>query len=355
MYYRLITSLLKYKDLDITSILLNEGKLADEVRKLGISVTVVDETRFNTLQIVKKIRQNIKHLSPDIIHSHRRKENILAYYSVRPGNKIQMVCTQHGMSEPLNYNIKRLQNVALSKYNLYIMSKYFKRVIAVSEDIKNNFIQNYGFKIDNVLLIHNGTNVPDISSFNKDDNIYVIGSAGRLFKVKDYPLMVEIAREISQKTDKIKFVLAGDGPERETILDMVKKYKIEKTFILTGFIDNMNNFYNDLDLYINTSLHEGLPMSILEAMSHGLPVVAPRSGGIPEILKNGLHGFLVDARNPKMFAEKCLQLYWDRALSRRMGDASREKIIDEFSLEKMAEKYYNLYVNILNTSAVISK
>jgi glycosyltransferase involved in cell wall biosynthesis len=198
-----------------------------------------------------------------------------------------------------------------------------------------------------VLLIHNGTEIPKYYSPNRRRNTFVIGSAGRFFIIKDYPLLVEIAREVLQQTDNVRFELAGEGPEKENIVRMIRKYKIESAFILKGFIDNMENFYQGLDLYINTSLHEGLPMSILEAMSHGLPVIAPKSGGLPEILKDGLEGYLVDGRNPKMFAEKCLQLYRDKELTRNMGTASRERIFNNFSIEIMAGKYYHLYYNII--------
>lgn len=348
MNYRLIKGHQKFKNLEISAILLNEGKLAEGLRELGIPVTVVDESRLNTFQIAKKIREIVMHASPDIVHSHRTKENILAYFATKLDKRIQLVCTQHGMPEPLCIKMKRLQHVILSKYHLYILLKHFRYVIAVSEDIRTKIIQQYGFQKGKVLLIHNGTEIPKYYSPNRKNNDFVIGSAGRLFTIKDYPLLVEIAHEVLQETGNIRFELAGEGPEKENILRIIHKHKIERAFILKGFIDNMKTFYHGLDLYINTSLHEGLPMSILEAMSHGLPVVAPKTGGLPEILKDGLQGYLVDGRNPRAFAEKCLQLYRDKELTRKMGMASRERIINDFSLEKMAEKHYDLYCSIIN-------
>ena len=123
MYYRLLKGLLNYKNLELTAILLNEGKLADEIRKLGIPVNIVDETRLNFFEIVRNVRKIITLASPDIIHSHRQKENILAYLSAKSDKKIQLVCTQHGMPEPLSVKFKIIKHFILSKIHYYILLK----------------------------------------------------------------------------------------------------------------------------------------------------------------------------------------------------------------------------------------
>jgi glycosyltransferase involved in cell wall biosynthesis len=342
-----VKGLKNFNNMELSAILLNEGKLADELRNLGIPVVVVDETRMNFFQIVRNVQRIIMKVSPDIIHSHRMKENILSYLSAKSDNRIQLVCTQHGMPEPIRFKYKIMKHIFLSKYNNYIIRKYFRYVISVSEDIRNILIQKCSFQSSKVILIYNGTEIQDNNSLDRDRDIFVIGSAGRFFPIKDYPLLVEIAREVLHQTDKVKFELAGEGPEKEMILSLIRGYGIEKAFSLTGFIDDMAIFYEGLDLYINTSIHEGLPMSILEAMAHGLPVIAPNTGGIKEILQNGIEGYLVEGRNPKMFAEKCIQLARDKKLSRTLGKASREKIMNDFSLDKMARNYYDLYSRVI--------
>lgn len=347
MNYRLLKGLQNFRNLELSAILLNEGKVAGELRKIGVPVEVVDETRMDIIQIVRNVRKIIAETMPDVIHSHRLKENILAYFTAKNDKRIKLVCTQHGMPEPLKGNYKILKRILLSKYHVSILSKYFRCIVAVSENIRNNFIQEYGFKKDRVIIIHNGTDIPYCYESNMGKNNFVIGSAGRLFPIKDYPLMVEISREILLQTDNIRFKLAGEGPEKERILGLIHEYNIEKAFTLTGFFDDISSFYEGLDLYINTSLHEGLPMSILEAMAHGLPVIAPNTGGLKEILNNGCQGYLVDGRNPKVFADKCIKLYKNRALLREMGKLSRDRIIKEFSLANMVENYYGLYINIM--------
>jgi len=113
-----------------------------------------------------------------------------------------------------------------------------------------------------------------------------------------------------------------------------------------GHTENIGRFYKGLHLYINTSIHEGIPMSILEAMSYGLPIIAPDVGGISEIIDDGVEGYLIDGRNPNHFAERCIRLVENRQLRAKMCRAAREKVIKEFSMEHMGEEYYKLYLKI---------
>lgn len=159
--------------------------------------------------------------------------------------------------------------------------------------------------------------------------------------------MIEIAKETIKKSKNIIFQLAGDGPERSKLEALVKKYDLCQLFVFKGHLDDMTDFYRGLDLYLNTSVHEGIPMSILEAMAHGLPVIAPKVGGIQEILDDGDNGYLISGRNPSAFADKCLLLYNNRTLHKKMSIEAREKIIRNFSAEVMARKYYDLYHEIV--------
>ena len=127
---------------------------------------------------------------------------------------------------------------------------------------------------------------------------------------------------------------------------MVHLHGLERTFLLRGFLSDMSGFYQGLDLYLNTSRHEGIPMSVLEAMAHGLPVVAPNVGGLKEIVDEGVHGFLVQERDPGSFADRCMLLYRDEGLRQRMGLASKERIEAVFSNRRMARDYHGLYRSI---------
>ncbi len=347
MMYSLLKELTKYPNIRSSAIVLNDGRLANELQKLGIPLHLVNESKTTFLRTFLDIKKVLTETSPDIIHSHRYKENLIACLASKTGKGVQLIATQHGMPEVYGGK-NNLKHRLVSKLNFLMLSKCFNHTVAVSKDIQMTFVSHYGFSEDKVKMIHNGVEVPQALSAKHGNGLFVIGSSGRFFPVKDYPLMVEIAHKISKKTDNIRFELAGDGPERAKIQSLIKRYGLENNFILRGFVENMAPFYQGLDLYLNTSLHEGIPMGVLEAMAHGLPVVAPNVGGLSEIVKDGKDGYLVKGRNPEEFTEKCLRIYENTGFRQQMKVAAKDKVLKEFSIEQMAQKYFELYLDAAN-------
>jgi glycosyltransferase involved in cell wall biosynthesis len=310
------------------------------VRSAGLPVQVVDESRHSFPRIANAIRKILALHPPDILHSHRYKENILAFLAGRFYPRVSLISTQHGLPEIFDQDVSWTGRLA-SKANFFALSRYFRKVVAVSGNIRTYFVNDLGFCAERVAVIHNGIEMPPTVCSKAADGSFVIGSSGRLFPVKDYPLMVRIAQELARKRE-ISFVLAGDGPERVAVEKAIDECGLTGRFALKGHLEDMDSFYRGLNLYLNTSVHEGIPMTILEAMACGLPVIAPQVGGIREIIEDGVEGFLVSNRDPKAFAEKCLLLQ-DAELRQRMGQAARAKVERGFSAEHMARKYFQLY------------
>lgn len=336
----LLAALGRIRGVELSAILMNEGILADEIRKLDIPIEIVDESRTDFFRAVGRAQGILGRFRPDILHTHRMKENILGFLSTRRGpRRISLICTQHGLDEPQSGVKWRF----LSGVNRHVLSKRFRFVVVVSEDMRTALLKRYRFLSDKLVVIRNGTEVRDRHPVGRGNHRFVVGSAGRLFPVKDYPFFVEVAAEVRRHTGDVRFELAGEGPELGSISDRIRSCGVEDSFFLKGFVENMNDFYAGLDLYINTSRHEGFPMSVLEAMSHGLPVVAPTEGGIKEAVTDGSEGFLVEGRDPKRFAQRCLEIYRNPDLRRNLGEAARKKVEREFSTDAMAAKYHVLY------------
>jgi len=344
MACHLLQGLKAYPDLELFSIVLNRGRLSEEIERLGIPCYIMDETKLSFLQILLEIRRILKKKPANIIHSHRYKENILAYFASRAKKGIRLITTQHGM--PGAEGKRSIKDRLISRLNFFVLSSSFQNVVAVSKDIKNSFIDQFGFSENKVKVIHNGIVITECVPKVGEKNLFIIGSAGRFFPVKDYPLMVEVANEVLKKTNNIRFELAGEGPEKEKIKELIHKYGLEKSFLLTMFLSDASSFYNKLDLYLNTSFHEGIPMSVLEAMVLGIPVVAPNVGGLSEIVTDRVEGYLIADRNPKDFANKCLCLYENKSLRKQMGVAAHQRVAKDFTIHRTAEQYYSLYQDV---------
>ena len=342
--YQLLKGLHLFKDLDITAVFLNQGRLADAARKLGVNVYVLDESCHSFLSLALEFRKIVRNCTPDIIHSHRYKENLLAYIGSRGVSDVNLIATQHGMPEVMSESTLKLRFRTF--VNFQILAHRFARTVAVSEEMRKSLIAEYGFRSESVAVIHNGisisSSIPDI----KDGRI-VIGSAGRLCPVKDFGLMGDIAALGSGERDDVYFVLAGEGPGREALEEKIIQHGLQGRVKLLGHQDDMAACYKGLNLYMNTSVHEGFPMSVLEAMSFGLPVIAARVGGFPEIIEDGEQGYLVADRSPASLAEKCLLLCRDNRLREVLALKARQRVVDFFSSESMTLKYFQLYKEVL--------
>lgn len=343
MAFNLLSHLKAHSDLDLTVIILNEGKLSEKLKAIGITVHIIDESKLSFWQIVRKTRAILRTALPDLIHSHRYKENLLASLSTGFNDRIKLIATQHGLPELFETN-GTLFNRLKTKANFQLLSHYFTRTVAVSADVKYALIAEHAFHQNQVESIHNGIEIPVAAVSKPKTNSFVIGSSGRLSPVKDYPLMVKIAAAVNTRNvPGVHFELAGEGPERTILESMLGSYALRNNFTMKGHQDDMNTFYSGIDLFLNTSIHEGIPMTILEALARGIPVVAPDVGGIREIITNGVEGFLINSRAPEVFAEKCLLLQENRELRETMSKAARDTAERTFSAERMSDKYYRLY------------
>ena len=342
MVYQLLKKLKTYSDIYLNVIVLNDGRLADKISECGIKVNIVDENKRSFGRLFFDIKNILKEQPPTIVHSHRYKENIVAYLMSKYFKGVKLIVTQHGMPENYSNKINFIKHLKI-QLNFWMVNKKFNRTVAVSNDLKNNMVDHYGFKENNIDVIHNGIELPEKPLSGHKRKKFIIGSAGRLCTVKDFPLMIKIAKSVCGRTDKIFFRLAGDGPEREELQKLVCHYDIEEFFEFCGQVADISEFYRGLDIFINTSVHEGIPMSILEALAHGLPVIVPMVGGFCEIVENGKNGFIIENRMPDAFAEKCVLLYNNSSMYADMKQAAITIVNQKFSVNHMASQYYKLY------------
>jgi L-malate glycosyltransferase len=349
MAFNLLRGLNTLPGIELLVIVLNKGRLADQLQNEAIPTYILDEDKRSFPEIAWLASRAARKWQPEILHSHRYKENILSYLiSLRLREDAALISTQHGMPELYDGSPSVLQRLKWHANHRLLATK-FDRIIAVSADIKESLVREYGFEERNLEIIHNGVVIPSRADRVNGNSGFVIGSAGRFVPVKDYRLMVEVAREVKARTDQVRFEVAGDGPEFRFVQDLVHRHGLDQRFLLRGPIRDIAAFYQGLDVFLNTSIHEGIPLTVLEAMAHGVPPVVPRVGGLDEIVTNGVDGYLVDTRNPIDFATKCLNLHDDESMRRRMAQAARKKIVEQFSVERMVNAYRDMYLRALAT------
>jgi glycosyltransferase involved in cell wall biosynthesis len=350
MAYTLLKSLKNSPKVNLQIILLNDGRLAEKLRKIGLNPRVFDENRFSSFWILRCIRKVFSNQPVQIIHSHRFKENILSALATAFIRNIKLVATQHGMPE-FNAGGENFRHRFLIRMNFFLLRRHFDRLVAVSEDIQKQLVDGLKMNPCRVCVIRNGIDLPNLSVNLSHQGPWRVGSAGRLFPVKDFPLFLEVAKMVSDRRNDVEFLIAGDGPEKDRLHQLIRQYRLEKKVTLLGHLTDMASFYRRIDIYLSTSVHEGIPMSVLEAMAQGIPVIAPRTGGFDEIVADQRDGILIGGRRPGFFCDALLRVIADQRLFANLSGMAREKVVREFSAQVMAERYYTLYDGLLSTQA----
>ena len=186
-------------------------------------------------------------------------------------------------------------------------------IIAVSNSVKKDLIK-LGIKKELIKVINNPIQAPlPITKSNKADIFsmwgsnakYKILSIGSLKYEKNFLNLINAFSLIKNKSN-IKIAILGEGSEKEILNKEIEKLNLRKNIIMPGFIENLNKWYASADIYIITSIHEGFGNVVVEALSHGLPIIATRCGGPEEILENGKYGDLCIINNPKILSELIL-------------------------------------------------
>ena len=346
MVFHLLKELKKNPRMKIIALSLNEGVLTEKLQNANIETYVFSETEHSFAAILSKASRALGGKKIDVIHSHRYKENLLAFFLAKRNGVKCLVATLHGLSEPpLQGKIGKPVGLK-TKADYFLLKYFFTYVVAVSQEIKQVLVQKYGFRREKIHVVYNGIplqTAPPLHNHSVDP-LFHIGTVGRMVPVKDFDLFLKVAAELRKQTDQVRFSILGDGPLKEALVRKARELELEDCVaFLPPRPDPVPDFYQTLDLYLNTSLHEGIPLSVLEAMSCGRPVVAPRVGGIPEIMSHGEHGFLVEGRDPKEFAQGCLGLLQDKKRSAVMGENAFKRISTCFSNSRMAASYLELY------------
>jgi glycosyltransferase involved in cell wall biosynthesis len=179
-----------------------------------------------------------------------------------------------------------------------------------------------------------------------------VGIVAQLEDHKGHRYLIEAANILKEKTRKVKIVVVGEGSLRMELTTQAQTLNVKDLVYFMGFRADIPRILASLDLFVLSSHLEGLGSSIMDAMACRLPVVATRTGGIPELVKNGETGLLVPPRNPEALAEAILTLYRDKRQAARLAQAGYDFVHARFSAEAMAEKTLAVYDKIAAAKGV---
>lgn len=300
---------------DLYVILMNQGELAERLKQIGITPHIIDEKQHSSLSIITNILKTIRRYKPDVIHTHRQKENILGSLAnflaiIFRGKLTPSVRTAHGAPE-FNPSGKQKIQVWLDRLTGRWLQK---KVIAVSHDLSKKL--EGIFPARHIVVIQNGVDQEhlrqqvSIADFRQaePDKIH-IGIIGRLEPVKRIDIFLEMAALLVKEHAKQNwaFHVIGEGKLRKDLESSAIKLGITHNVHFHGHRTDIPSCIASLDAIIMCSDHEGTPMVALEAMALGTPLIAHSIGGLKEILGN-YPELLVNFQSSTSYADNLLKI-----------------------------------------------
>ena len=288
---------------------------------------------------ITRLSRACREFQIDIIHCHDSHAHTLVYAASKVRRIMPKVVVSRRLANPISSN-------SLKKYNARVVSQY----VCVSDHVKS-VMEKSVTNHTKLQTIHSGVEIPDseLQRIVRSEGTLTIGYVAALTPEKNHEVMLEVANLVLDQGYDVRFVIVGEGQERTNLEGVVSKWPSEKSQRLDfkGFVVNVAAEYQKMDILFHPSKEEALGTSILEAQSFGMPVVASKVGGIPEIVKDGFNGFLCDYADIKAFSRKVIQLIKDAELRQAFADRSLESV-QEFSKDRMVSHTRQLYSKLVD-------
>jgi len=295
-------------------------------------------------QIDRTVIASIRNLSArtnvDIVHAHGYKADIYTYFALR-GSDIPLVSTCHTWYD---------NDLFVSLYGMAdrLILRRFAAVVAVSDEVKRRLLKA-GVQEGKIHLVRNGIDLRPFDnatpSLRKNfvDNPPIVGLVGRLSTEKGVDIFLRAAARVLTELPSTKFVVVGEGPDREKLELLIDELKIRESVSMLGHRDDMPSVYASFEIMVSASRQEGLPIAILEGMASRRPLIATTVGAVPTVVLNGRTGVVLPPENFEALASEIVSLLNDSSRRESLGAAARKLVEEEFSAERMTADYLRVY------------
>ena len=315
----------------------SENPLFDVAVAEGIASYLIPCRGQVDLSSVRALRSLVRSTGADVLHAHGYKADIYGRFAIRR-REIPIVSTCHNW---LDTDIATRLYGYIDRFVL----RRFSSVVAVSAGVERRLIRS-GIPQKRVSIIRNGVEVDAFrcgESLKSGNDPLIVGFAGRLSVEKGADLFLRAAAAVHEKLPDVRFVIAGEGPEREGLETLMDQLSLRAFVSMLGRCDDIAAFYASLNILTSTSRTEGMPMGLLEGMASCLPIVATDVGDVSNLVRDGETGFLVPSGDLGQIENGIIKLLWDSSLRDRFGAAGRTLVAREFSAEAMTKQYLDVY------------
>ncbi len=310
---------------------------------------------INTLwQLYRLIRRE----RPDIVHTHTAKAGTVGRIAALLAGVPVIIHTFHG--HVLHGYFGALKT-AFFRAVERVLAAYSGKVIAVSEQVRQDLLQYGVGNEDKVVKIPLGLELEAFrhpasdarqrlrSEWGLSDDAFAVGMVARLVPIKRHEDLFRAIPQVIEKHPYTYFIIVGDGELRPELEALANELNITHRLVFTGFRDDRADVYSAVDLVALTSGNEGLPVAVIEGLSAGKPVVATRVGGVPELIEDGVTGFIAEPYDPESIAQGFLRALEDPAKTIEMGRQAQDDAIQKYSISRLVNDLEGLYETLLKS------
>jgi glycosyltransferase involved in cell wall biosynthesis len=336
----------------------HEFQIEAEARRLGINYVDVEDRRRVDFKCLIHLKRLLSMHSLNIVHTHDDKSLLYAWLlsNLLPELKVIHTCHSHATYERNDFVglNQYLTFKARQRMQVFLMRKCAKPIITVSCDTRKRLLAS-GLNAKDVTVLYNGIDLtfwrhehrPRIlrEELAIPPGNYLIGTVARITYDKDLPTFFRVVEEVHKQINNVTFVIVGDGygDELQKARKDVSSRGLDHLVRFTGHRQDLREVYASFDLFLMTSRSEGMPNTLLESMALGVPPISTTAGGIPEIIQNGITGFLSPVGNAQELAAHVVRLIADPTLRARLGTACQEHVHEHFSFSERVRKMEEYY------------
>ncbi len=327
------------------------GTLGEELRNEGFVVEVLGRREGVDWRCARALASILQREQVDLVHAHQYTPFFYGLFGRLFHRRPALLFTEHGRHFPDYPRLKR-------KVANRLFLERRDRVVGVGQAVRQALIHNEGIPGHRVSVIYNGIDTDKFGGFLQDREAvrreldigterFVILLVARLDYLKDHGTALRTLKRVVAQRPETMLILVGEGPERAPIQELVDAYQLGPHVRFLGLRKDVSRLLKAADLFLLTSISEGIPLTVIEAMAAGLPVVGTRVGGMPEVVLEGQTGLLAPSKNDAGLAEHILRFAESPTLRGRMGHQGQDRARTFFSEGQMHARYLNLYRKML--------
>jgi glycosyltransferase involved in cell wall biosynthesis len=328
------------------------GPMGEELRAGGYAVASLglDLKRDSTRRLVAGVRSLLQEARPDILHTHLYHPNLYGRLAALGLGLKGIVATVHNLYTRVKWH-RSLWNWVLGRVSDY--------VVVFSPQVGQDVRRYDRVPASRLRLVSPGVRIEELqvaatpAAARKRLGLkgFCLGTVARLEEQKGHEYLLAAVRQVLPEIPHLTLVLVGDGQRREFIQQQVEELGLTDVVRLLGTRRDVPLILRALDLYVQPSRWEGIPLTLLEAMGAGLPVISTRVGRAAEVIRDGECGRLVPPGDRESLAAAILELYQHPEWRREWGAQARQRIIDHYSLDTMLRQFADLYLELYTRGA----